>query len=140
MAAAHGLLVDQIHGKGIEPETNESARLAGVLSRSWSRDTSYDPESWCPENSAWGQCAVTALVLQDLLGGDLMFGEVNGFQHYWNRLSGDNEVDLTLQQFESVKRIEHKRKADRAYVLSFPGTRRRYRKLLSRVQSALHSK
>jgi hypothetical protein len=140
MPAAHGLLIDQIHGQGIEPEATEPARLAGALSRSWSRDTSYDPLSWCPENPAWGQCAVTALVLQDLLGGDLMFGEVNGFQHYWNRLPGDSEVDLTLRQFESVNRIEHRRKADRAYVLSFPDTRRRYRKLLSRVQSALYSK
>jgi hypothetical protein len=140
MAATRGLLVNQTPGQGVEPETNVSARLAGVLRRSWSRDTSYDPLSWCPENSAWGQCAVTALVLQDLLGGDLMFGEVNGFQHYWNRLPGNSEVDLTLQQFESVDRIEHRRKADRAYVLSFPDTRRRYRKLLSRVQVALHSK
>jgi hypothetical protein len=140
MAAAHGLLVDQIHGQGVESETNISPRLAGVVSGSWCRETSYDPLSWRPENSAWGQCAVTALVLQDLLGGDLMFGEVNGFQHYWNRLPGDNEVDLTLRQFESVNRIEHRRKADRAYVLSFPDTRRRYRKLLSRVQAALHSK
>ena len=140
MAAAHGLVVDRIHGQEVEPETNAPARLAEVLSRSWSRETSYDPLSWCPENSAWGQCAVTALVLQDILGGDLMFGEVNGFQHYWNRLPGNIELDLTLRQFESVNRIEHPRKADRAYILSFPDTRRRYRKLLSRVQDALHSK
>lgn len=140
MAAVHGLVVDRIHGQGVEPEANVPARLAEVLSRSWSRETSYDPLSWCPENSAWGQCAVTALVLQDILGGDLMFGEVNGFQHYWNRLPGNIELDLTLRQFESVNRIEHPRKADRAYILSFPDTRRRYRKLLSRVQDALHSK
>jgi hypothetical protein len=140
MAAGHGLLAERISGGGVGLEANVAPRLAGALSRSWSRDTSYDPLSWCPQNSAWGQCAVTALVLQDFLGGDLMSGEVNGFHHYWNLLPTNNEVDLTLRQFDSVDRIEHRKKADRAYVLSFPGTRRRYRRLLSRVQNALHSK
>ena len=140
MAAGHQLLVERDSGRRVEAAPADSARLAGVLARSWSRDTSYDPLSWCPQNSAWGQCAVTALVLQDYLGGDLLSGEVNGFHHYWNLLPTNSEVDLTLQQFDSVDRIEHRKKADRAYVLSFPGTRRRYRKLLSRVQNALHSK
>jgi hypothetical protein len=140
MAAAHGLLVERISGCEVGSGANVSPRLAGALSGSWSRDTSYDPLSWCPQNSAWGQCAVTALVLQDFLGGDLMTGEVNGFHHYWNLLPTNSEVDLTLQQFDGVERIEHRKKADRAYVLSFPDTKRRYRKLLSRVQNALHSK
>src|SRR5215210_2360858 len=45
-----------------------------------------------------------ALVVQDILGGDLILAEVhiNGVKdgnHYWNRLPGGTEVDLTRDQF-----------------------------------------
>nr|WP_240942836.1 NUDIX domain-containing protein [Planosporangium thailandense] len=59
---------------------------------------------WRPENPARGQCGVTALVVHDLLGGDLILGEVyeHGTRrgcHYWNRLPDGTEVDLTRDQF-----------------------------------------
>jgi hypothetical protein len=47
---------------------------------------------------------VTALIIQDLLGGELVLGEVFtedtkvGY-HYWNRLPGGRDVDLTADQF-----------------------------------------
>ncbi|MBW5421093.1 hypothetical protein GKQ77_05865 [Streptomyces sp. BG9H] len=73
---------------------------------SWGADT-YPPDStspWPPDNPARGQCGVTALVLHDLLGGDLMLGEVrvDGVRvdyHWWNRLGADLEIDLTRGQF-----------------------------------------
>ena len=46
-----------------------------------------------------GQCAVTALVVQDHCGGSILSGEVNGIPHYWNRLPTNEELDLTLRQF-----------------------------------------
>ena len=47
---------------------------------------------------------MTALVVQDLLGGDLIHGEVHidgakVWNHYWNRLPDGTEVDLTADQF-----------------------------------------
>jgi hypothetical protein len=47
---------------------------------------------------------MTALVVQDLLGGDLILGEVHvdGVRvgnHYWNRLPEGTDVDLTGDQF-----------------------------------------
>lgn len=47
---------------------------------------------------------MTALVVQDMLGGDLVLGEVqvDGVKvgrHYWNRLLDGTEVDLTADQF-----------------------------------------
>jgi hypothetical protein len=47
---------------------------------------------------------VTALVVQDLLGGDLVVGEVFVDQakvghHYWNRLPDGSDVDFTADQF-----------------------------------------
>jgi len=47
---------------------------------------------------------MTALVVQDILGGDLILAEVHisgvkDGNHYWNRLPGGTEVDLTRDQF-----------------------------------------
>ena len=47
---------------------------------------------------------MTAFVVQDVLGGDLIHAEVhvdgvNDGNHYWNRLPDGTEVDLTVDQF-----------------------------------------
>ncbi|MFF8996237.1 hypothetical protein ACF09H_41220 [Streptomyces sp. NPDC014983] len=84
--------------------------LRPLVEAAWGRDT-CDPagrDEWRPENPSWSQCGVTALVVQDLLGGDLIHGEVhmNGakaWNHYWNRLSDGTEVDLTADQFRVLK-------------------------------------
>lgn len=59
---------------------------------------------WTPGNPARDQCGVTALVLNDLLGGDLVRGEVRvgGVRtdyHWWNRLGEGVEIGLTREQF-----------------------------------------
>lgn len=100
----------------------------------WSRETSADPDGWTPENPAYGQCAVTALAVQDELGGELRRAVVNGVSHYWNLLPDGRHLDLTLSQFESPLRYEPDAKGesrDRAYVLSFPETAERYELLTS---------
>ncbi|MEY9893458.1 hypothetical protein ABIA31_007138 [Catenulispora sp. MAP5-51] len=80
--------------------------LRPVIEASWGRDT-CDPagrDEWRPENPSGSQCSMTALVVQDLLGGDLIHAEVhmNGakvWNHYWNRLPDGTDVDLTADQF-----------------------------------------
>jgi hypothetical protein len=59
---------------------------------------------WSPDNPAWGHCDITALIINDLLGGDFLLGEVHldGEQHgyhSWNRLSTGLEIDMTREQF-----------------------------------------
>ncbi|MEU4425962.1 hypothetical protein AB0F81_35535 [Actinoplanes sp. NPDC024001] len=78
--------------------------LRPILRAAWDADT-CDPHDypWRPENPSRGQCGVTALVLNDLLGGELILGEVfvDGVKvghHWWNRLPG-GDVDLTADQF-----------------------------------------
>ncbi|MEV6305446.1 hypothetical protein AB0M02_38950 [Actinoplanes sp. NPDC051861] len=80
--------------------------LRTVLHASWGADTCdpHDLPDWTAENPARGQCGVTALVVQDLVGGELILGEVfaDGAKtghHYWNRLPGGREVDFTASQF-----------------------------------------
>ena len=138
----HALKAGALQNNSME-DGSRSAPLAGLLAQAiakcWSRETSYDPDAWCPENPAWGQCAVTALVVQDYLGGSLLSGNVEGFQHYLNRLPDEMEFDLTLHQFGAPRCISQLREADRNYVLSYPDTARRYRQLKSRVESELHA-
>lgn len=104
------------------------------LRRAWARDTSADPQSWSERNPAWGQCAVTALVVQDELGGELLRARVDGISHYWNRLPSGETVDLTRHQFVNGGSIESETELrTREYVLSFPDTRERYELLRKRL-------
>jgi hypothetical protein len=72
----------------------------------WGADTCYPDmsEEWTPDNPSRDQCGMTALVVQDVLGGDLVLAEVHvdGVKvgnHYWNRLADGTDVDLTADQF-----------------------------------------
>lgn len=109
--------------------------LVARLECAWSRQTSADPERWVPDNPAWGQCAVTALVVQDEVGGDLLRTTVDGGSHYWNRLPDGSEVDLTREQFPKGAKYGQAVIKDREYVLSFPDTARRYQLLRRQVGS-----
>src|SRR5665811_2071764 len=97
-----------------------------MLRRAWSRSTSADPERWSEGNPAWGQCAVTSLVLQDLLGGKLCRTMVDGHSHYFNILDNGEEVDLTWEQFRVGATKSDRQLRERSYVLSFPDAARRY--------------
>ncbi|MEV4684387.1 alpha/beta hydrolase [Streptomyces kurssanovii] len=82
--------------------------IENALRASWAADTcspdDLERAGWSADNPAWGHCDITALVVHDLLGGELVVGEVHlagepqGF-HWWNRLPGGFEVDLTREQF-----------------------------------------
>jgi 8-oxo-dGTP pyrophosphatase MutT (NUDIX family) len=96
------------------------SRLRPLIRDAWGPDTCdpVDLADWRPENPARGQCGVTALVVHDLLGGDLILGEVheNGERsgyHYWNRLPDGAEVDLTRDQFRPEETVTAGRAVDR---------------------------
>ena len=114
-----------------------SQRLASALRNAWGPETSFDPAGWSTGNPAWGQCAVTALVVQDHCGGSILSGEVNGIPHYWNRLATNEELDLTLGQFGRSAHHSKVQACDRVFILSYPDTVRRYQQLQQRVSSRL---
>jgi hypothetical protein len=125
----------------------EFGMLESLLLESWCRETSSDPERWSAENPAWGQCAVTALIAQDYLGGDIVWAEAalpDGakISHYFNLIDG-SEQDFTRRQFPhgtAVPQGVPKPKgfnSTREYVLSFESTKIRYELLKERVESLL---
>jgi hypothetical protein len=116
-----------------DPDLQQVQVLEQRLRAAWCKETSSEPDSWSSVNPSSGQCAVTALVLQDHVGGELLRGDVDGVSHYWNRLPNGREIDLTRAQFGRavVKRLGETR--SRQHVLSFPSTVVRYHLLEARL-------
>jgi hypothetical protein len=115
------------------------ARLEEAIRASWDRETTEEPDVWTEENPAYGNCAVTALVVRDYLGGDVVAaGVVRGGarvdRHAWNRLPSGLEVDLSRDQFRDGEQYE-----DAAVVTEFVGarTQERYELLAARVRERL---
>jgi hypothetical protein len=78
--------------------------IESAIRDAWSLETSDDPDEWSEANPARGQCAVTALVIRELLGGEILVANVlrNGARvdrHAWNRLPSGLTIDLTREQF-----------------------------------------
>lgn len=69
--------------------------LARMLPECWSRASS---SKWRTENPAAGQCSVTAILVQELLGGDILKTRVGADWHFYNLLDGVRR-DFTESQF-----------------------------------------
>jgi hypothetical protein len=85
--------------------------LEDAIRGAWSLETSDEPEDWTPENPAVGQCAVTARVVRDYLGGDFLVAGVvlegrRVNRHAWNRLPSGLTIDLTREQFHAGEFLE----------------------------------
>lgn len=123
------------------------SHIEKALMQCWVKETSSDPERWTPDNPAWGQCAVSALMVNDYVGGEIVWAEAmlpdgRAISHYFNRIN-EAEVDLTRRQFPEgtiiplgVEKKKHYA-STRDYVLSFPATQERYEILKARMEEYL---
>jgi hypothetical protein len=82
------------------------ADVEQALRASWTMESSDDPDKWTPENPALGQCAVSALIIRALYGGDIVIatvldrdGERTPDGHAWNVLPSGEQVDFSFDQF-----------------------------------------
>jgi len=121
--------------------------LEQAIRNSWDETTTSYPDDWTEDNPAYGQCAVTALVVQDYMGGELVWANVTlpdgGTEsHYLNLIDG-KEIDLTKKQFPEGSDIPNgvpKTKefpTTKDYVLSYQITQDRYTILKERVEEIL---
>lgn len=69
--------------------------LEQYLLKCWSIETS---SKWTTDNPYRGQCGVTALVINDLFGGDIFKTDVEGQWHFYNLIDG-KRFDFTSKQF-----------------------------------------
>lgn len=115
-----------------------------AIRAAWSSETAFASDEYlarAPERASRGQCGPTALLVHDLLGGELLVsqvavaGVVDGV-HYWNRID-DDWVDLTREQFLADESIGPPRVVER---LPLPGpepAQQAYLLLRSRVLGLL---
>jgi hypothetical protein len=75
--------------------SRDIADLFARLRQSWCVETG---RHWKIENPAAGQCGVTALVVNDALGGSILKTNVNGAWHFYNMIDG-RRIDFTMSQF-----------------------------------------
>jgi hypothetical protein len=96
--------------------------LDRALRASWAADTCSPDDlergPWSPENPAWGHCDISALIVHDLFGGDLMVGEVDldgtrQGHHWWNALPSGMHLDVTREQFRRGQRVTGARRVVR---------------------------
>ncbi len=121
--------------------------LRPVIQAAWGPDTCdpVDLADWRPGNPARGQCGTTALVAQELLGGELILGEVHvdglrtGY-HWWNRLPDGTDLDLTIGQFQPGEIVTGGTVLPRPPGTPFKRCRGQYELLRHRVLSTLADK
>ena len=76
-----------------------------LLSGIWSADTCAPRmrDQWTPENKTWGQCSITAFLMQDIFGGKVYGVPLkDGNVHCYNDVNGC-VFDLTSEQFGGEK-------------------------------------
>ena len=124
-----------------------SEALLNALAASWDQETSYCPAEWSTENPARGQCVVSSLLIQHLLGGELtrVKTQYHGQPetHYFNVLPSGAVLDSTRSQYPAdavltphpvdLKAFDSVREK----LLSDPDTKNRYELLKERVTEIL---
>lgn len=110
--------------------------MTSKIQRAWAADTAHMGQ-WDPEQPAKGQCAVTALLVQELLGGGIVKADFTDIEasgtHYWNMLPNGQALDLTQAQFTAWVEFSSVQPRDREHLLRDPDTFARYKRLKDRL-------
>jgi hypothetical protein len=122
------------------------SEIEEAVRSSWGPDTCFAAADFMERGNGQasrGQCGTTALVMQSLLGGDLMVadveydGRVVGV-HYWNVTPGGLELDLTRDQFTPAESLVNQRRVTTGRNASTAGEQP-FQLLRARVTAALGS-
>jgi hypothetical protein len=115
--------------------------LLAAVRASWCRETSGFPDRWSTASPACGQCSVTALVIQDYLGGEVQrFAVVDAgsdMRHVANVLPGGVLLDATAGQFTAIPVYVPRSGESRQATLDWGDTATRYAILSDRVATWL---
>jgi hypothetical protein len=113
-----------------------------ILKAAWDDKTCYPllKNKWSKELPEIGQCAVTALLIQDLFGGTIVYNKT--YDHFWNILPTGKPLDLTRTQFSHYSKLRVDTSIDRNEILYSLNAKRqrtynRYLLLKKRVKNVL---
>ena len=116
--------------------------LYNVLKKCWSKETAYPScqEDWNKEDPAYGQCAITSMLVYDMFGGSIhRIKFEDGSTHYFNKIN-DTYVDLTSEQFDLYNIIidyTQNEQIDRQYCGKNTNTNNRYNLLVANISKHL---
>ena len=102
--------------------------LKELLSECWNIETCSPglKDKWSEDNPSIGQCAITALIVNDYFGGKIMRCMSSSGSHYYNIID-DKIIDLTKEQFlGEIPLYEEGQERTREYLLSNEDTKKRY--------------
>jgi parvulin-like peptidyl-prolyl isomerase len=120
-------------------EVIKVSALKKAIEKSWSKKTAYKG-TWIEEKKSHGQCAVTALLVQNYLQGDIYKADVKDekYSHFWNVLPNGEILDLTKSQFgnKNIKLINI-RKQSVTELIKDKDLKYRYEILRKRVEGFL---
>ena len=82
--------------------------LSYLIKEAWTRETAHPSyqAKWSSGNPSTGQCLVTALLIQELKGGEIASCKVGRYSHFVNIINGQIE-DYTVEQFKMP--VEYKK-------------------------------
>jgi hypothetical protein len=101
--------------------------LSYQIKQSWTKETAHPAyqAKWNSDNPSTSQCLVTALLIQELKGGEIASCKVGRYSHFVNIINEQIE-DYTVEQFKTP--INYKKLAvkDRKILLKNKDTLKRY--------------
>ena len=112
-----------------------------ILKQSWSKETAYPScqKYWVKEDPSFGQCAITAMLVNTMFGGSIHRIRLDDGTHYFNKIN-DTYVDLTSEQFDLYNiSIEYtpNEEMDKSYCGKNPDTKKRYDLLIENISKQL---
>lgn len=113
--------------------------LKKLLADSWNNETCSPglKEQWSSNNPSLGQCAITALIVNDFFCGKIMRCMASSGSHYYNLIGGEI-VDLTVEQFlGEIPEYELGQERTRDYLLGNKDTKKRYEKLIYNLKQTI---
>ena len=108
-----------------------------TLREAWCKETAHSSyqKDWSEDNPSYGQCVVTALVMQEIIGGDIYECTVNKKKHFYNVSPDGRTYDFTQEQFGGAFIIyANTKKRTRESLLKVANVRERYELLKSRMK------
>lgn len=106
------------------------------LRQAWCRETAHPSyqADWSEDNPAYGQCAVTALVMQEIIGGKIYECTICKKKHFYNVAPDGQKYDFTQEQFNGlIVTPSRMRERTRESLLKVENVKNRYELLKSRI-------